>query len=591
MSFEHSRALAEAAQGTTAAERRFAAMRGFTLLETLAVLAIAAILFVGLTSLVNTAYGNARAQQAALYQSQLSNAATRLIQENYSALTTASMSTTTPLVISLTGSNPAGYKLGAYLPASIQAFNAYQQRPCLLVYRGAGTGWTSGTGLKDIVAFLVTEGGQTIDDRTLGNIEANGGAGAGAIQAMSNGVAQGAFGSWSATLAQINPSSASCSGTLTGAGHLVSQVYYTGSSGANGDFLYRQPVSVTGVTDGNTMHAPIVMADQTHADRSSDGDCAAASDQGKVTADNSGTLLNCAATDAGIMWSVQGSMHWRTPVADYAALSALTPLTGDVVLVSDIARAFVWTGAQWKALAVDRNGNLSVPGFVALGQQGVIGAACPNTPASDVAASQTAVTTDATGRVLSCQNGIWKSQSEIVPGTNRTGCQILMASTGATDYTSCGAPPSNNYTQAPFSLDNTGTYTYTRTFNETLDNPGMISVATWAHMNDGVCQADGTEGSYRAQIAQQVYVYDSNSAQQGQAASQSPTLIGDSGGINNTLLVALPAGTYQVKVNTQWAMYAGPGTPWTSSYCYPQGSNSAVPNSPIAWGWTVNTYY
>ncbi|PLY99938.1 hypothetical protein CY652_23685, partial [Burkholderia sp. WAC0059] len=45
--------------------------RGFTLLETLAVLGIAAILLTGLLALVNTAYSNSRGQQTARYQAQL----------------------------------------------------------------------------------------------------------------------------------------------------------------------------------------------------------------------------------------------------------------------------------------------------------------------------------------------------------------------------------------------------------------------------------------------------------------------------------------------------------------------------------------
>lgn len=505
-------------------------------------LAIAAMLFVGLTSLVSTASGNSRAQQAALYQSQASAAAAQLIKDNYSTLITAAMSTTAPLTISLIGSTPAGYKLGAYLPSSMQTRNAYQQTPCLLVYRGTGAGWGGGTGLKDIVAFLVTEGGQTIDDRTLGYIEANAGAGAGAIQAMGNGVAQGAFGSWSAPLATINPTNTSCSGTVTGTGRLVSQIYYTGSSGASGDFLYRQPVSVTGVTDGNTMHAPIVLSD-VHADRQSDVACDSTLDSsgtrfvnlGKVTSDDFGNVLSCAVTSGGVMWTELGSMHWRAPVQIYSDLPKPTDPAelanpsllqiGDVRLVMTLGRAFTWTGSQWQALAVDDKGNLSVPGLLTLGQQGAIGTACPNTAASDVPANQTAVTTDANGRVLSCRNGVWRSQSEVVLGANSTGCEMLMTSPGAADYPNCGGP-----TAGPFVRDGTGTYNYSYVFNETLDNTGMISVSTWAHMNDGVCQADGTEGNYRAQLAQQVYVYDNNNVQKGQAAAQSPTLVADSGG-------------------------------------------------------------
>lgn len=566
---------------------RYRRARGFTLLETLAVLAIAALLLVGLSSLMSTASGNARAQQAALYQAQVSSAGMQLIKANYQALLTAPMTTTTPLVISLTGSNPAGYKLGSFLPASILARNAYQQVPCLLVYRGTGTGWTGGTGPQDILAFLVTEGGQTIDDHTLGNIEANAGAGAGAIQSISGGVAQGAFGSWSASLAAVNPTNTSCSGTATGVGHLVSQVYYSGGNGAAGDFLYRQPSSVTGVADGNTMHAPIVLADQTHTDRDgADPTCAAATDLGKITADSAGNVLNCTNMGSGIQWNMQASLHWRAPADTLGNIASYdpSPETGDVLRVADTGIAYAYTGAKWMPLAVDNKGNLTVPGLIEVTNTQVIGQAC--TPSS---ASETQVAADTTGRLLSCQNGLWESQSEVVPAGLFTGCQMLMTSPGAADYPSCALVSSATYTTAPFSFDNTtGTYTYQYNFTITLQKSGIISVTTWAHMNDGVCQLSGGKANNQAQLAQQVYLYDSTNKQLGQAAAQSPTLIADSDGINNTLVEAQQAGTYTITVNTQWATYVGITTPWTSSFCY---NNTTVPNSPVAWGWTVNTYY
>jgi prepilin-type N-terminal cleavage/methylation domain-containing protein len=571
------------------ARSRTVRSRGFTLLETLAVLAIAALLLAGLASLMSTSYGNARAQQTALYQAQLASGAMQFVKSNYATLVPA-LSAAQPLVVSLSGANVTGNKLSTYLPTALQAVNAYQQTPCLLIFRGSGTGWSGATGgLQDIQAYLVTEGGQTIDDRTLGHIEANGGAGAGAIQAMGNGMVQGAFGSWSVKLAALNPTNASCSGTPTASGHLASEVYYSGDAGAAGDFLYRQPESVTGVTDGNTMHAPIVLADDNHVDRTADADCGSGASpndgQGRVTSDSTGNLLYCDGTE----WSVEGSMHWRAPVGQYADLSSpgYVPQAGDVALVqadgaaqdqpqgSGEGRAFVYNGAAWEPLGIDQNGNLSVPGLLSLGHQ-TVGASCSNP------ASEAQVATDAQGRVLSCQNGAWEPQENLQLVSTRTGCAIQMATAGATDYSECSGP-----TGWSAYSSQTGTYSYTQNLYVTLSEPGMISATSWSHINDDWC---GTTASNEAQMSQDLDIYDASNDDLAHSEAATPRLTNDMAGLNNTLsqAVAQP-GTYRIQIVTNWATYAGNTTPWTSSYCGPGGNT--IFNTPLVTGWSINTYY
>lgn len=574
-------------------QRRFAGSGGFTLLETLAVLAIAAILFAGLTSLVNTSYSNARAQQAALYQSQLSTAAAQLIQDNYSALLPL-LSAGAPQVIPLSSPNSAGFKLGTYLPATIQARNAYQQTPCLLVYRGSGAGWSGVTGgLKDIEAFLVTEGGQAIDDRTLGNIEASAGPGAGAIQSMGKGVAQGAFGSWSAPLTTINPANSSCSGNATGTGHLVSQIYYTGSSGASGDFLYRQPTSVTGVADGNTMHAPIVLYDggatNVHRDRTPDSDCNDAAGSpvglGKISADSAGNVLGCMTTAAGTMWTVQGSMHWRDAVANFAALPASSavapPQVGDVAVTSDTGRAFAYTTNGWKPLAVDENGNLTVPGWLNLGFQ-LDGGPCTPDPNQ----SGTRLATDVSGLVLACkydnQSGayVWQPQS-MQTGVSYKGCIWLQSpSPGASDYPGC-APAQGGYATSNYQL--TVWYTY----HFTVTRPTLASVSSWGHMDIGIC---GSKPGRVGQLFQALYITDSNNNQVAYSEAETPNLVDDRAGITNAAsrLLTVP-GTYQVTIQNTWWTYANFQSPWNSSACDANGNT--IPTTPLLFGYMINTVY
>lgn len=535
-------------------------MLGFTMVEMLTALTLAAIMVAGVAAMTNTMLEDTRAQQAAFYQAQLAAAATQLIEQNYQALA-AQATASTPVVAKLNGS---AYQLSTYMSAAMNAVNAYGQTPCLLIYGTATPGALQG--------LLVTERGTTIKDAELGFIAANAGAGGGSIQAANNpgGAANGAFGSW--TVAAPNPAGASCSGTKTGVGHVASLIYYNGTQAQNADYLYR--IAVPGDPGVNTMQVPIVLAQQS--------DYTACSQTGSISADATGNVLNC----SGGMWTPQASFHWREAVPDYASLASVSqPQDGDVRMTMLTRRAYVYNAltspASWQALAVDESGNL------ALGNTAAVGGSCTNP------AGTTLVTTDSTGRVLSCQpnpNGPpttwWQTQSEVVPGMQVMGCQLIMSSAGAADYPSC-APQSGGYSVYPYAYNSTnGTYSYTYKQPMQLAKPGIIVAASWAHMNDGVC---GSKSGNQAQISQDVDILDSNNNDIAHTESQSPTLIDDSGGINNALAQAGSAGNYTVVVTTNWATYAVIGTPWTSSFCGEGGGT--IPNTPVAAGWVVNTYY
>ncbi|APR40125.1 shufflon system plasmid conjugative transfer pilus tip adhesin PilV [Paraburkholderia sp. SOS3] len=533
---------------------RTTGQRGFTIVELLAALAIASLAFAGIAMMVNTSLEDARGQQAAQYQSRLAQAAAQLIQQNATALGAAA-TTTKPVTVKLQG---APYQLSTYLPDGVQNENAYGQTPCLFVYA------TSNGGLQGL---LVTEGGRTIPDAQLGYIAANAGPGGGSIPAAQNtgGAALGAYGAW--RFAAPNPANVSCSGVKTGVGHLVSEIFPDNSQGQNTDFLYR--VSVPGNPTANTMQVPIVLAQQTDF-----SPCTAAA--GSLAADASSNLLTC----SGGQWQPQASLHWRDPVASASDLGDTAkvphPRLGDVAMTTNTGRAYTFNGTAWQALAVDEAGNLN------LGNRQAQGNSCaPN------AVDTTPVTTDGTGRVLSCQNGIWQTQSEITPGSNMTECQMMMTTPNATDYAGCAAPPSNNYDAAPFSHNvSNGTYSYTRELTVQLTKPGIVSVTSWAHMNDGLCS---TRSGAQAQMSQDIDIFTAAGQQIGHVEAQSPKLTDDSGGINNTITQAAPAGSYQVQVTTNWATYNLISTPWTSSFCGAQGQT--IPNTPVAAGWTVNTYY
>lgn len=529
--------------------------RGFTMVEILAALAIASLMLMGIALMVNRSLDDAKGQQTALYQQQLANAAAQLVAQNATALA-ATATAAKPVVVPLTG---APYQLASFLPAGVLNQNAYGQTPCLLVYAGAA---------GSLQALLVTEGGARISDGQLGYIAANAGSGAGSIPATGNaaGAALGAFGAW--RVAAPNPAGASCSGTPTGVGHLVSQV--GGSLQAqNSDYLYR--IQVPGDPAANTMQVPIVLAQQVDYATCNQG-------VGALAADAGSNLVTC----TNGIWQPAASFHWRDPVAAAADLGnpALmpNPQLGDVAMTTNTGRAYTFNGTAWQALAVDEQGNLN------LGNQAVVNTACaPNQ------ASTTPVTTDASGRVLSCQSGLWQLQTEIEPASTATGCTIVMASPNANDYPQCGPAPAGAYATPPNFAYNAanGTYSYLETLNVQLTKPGILTVAAWAHLNDGIC---GANRGARAQLLQALDVYQAGSNQSlAHTESQTPTLQDDSGGINNDLTQALQPGNYTVVVSTNWATYAVIGTPWTSSLCGEQGQT--IPNSPVVAGWTVNTYY
>ncbi|KKB62777.1 type IV prepilin [Robbsia andropogonis] len=525
---------------------------GFALVELLAALAILGLLLAGVASMINTSLQDAKGQQTASYQAALATAAAKVVANNASALLD-SATATTPVVIGLTTATNPSYALSTYLPDGIGTRNAYGQTPCLLVYANAAHTMLQG--------LLVTEGGVSISDDALGYIAGNAGQGGGSIPATNNasGAALGAFGTWS--VATPNPSGKSCSGTVTGVGHLVNEVTTNATNAQDADFLYR--VAVPGDPTANAMQVPLILAKETLG-----AACTAAT--GAIAADDQNHVLSCVAGT----WQPVPLLHWRDPVVNATDLSAMTnPQTGDVAMTTATGRAYTFNGASWQALAVDENGVL------ALGNQETVGAACAATQAST-----TPVSTDAKGRVLSCQNGTWQTQSEVLPALNVVGCETIMSSPGATDYTCTTVP--NAWT-----INTTNnTYTTIHTETVTLNKAGMISASSWAHMNDGVCEGNGVMGTgHNAQESQSLDVFDSSGNTLSHTESMGPTLKDDSGGINNTLNTAQNAGTYTVQVTTNWATYAGITTPWTSSYCDTAGN--PISNSPLVAGWSVNTYY
>jgi hypothetical protein len=568
--------------------------RGATLVEALGVLFIAALMFLGLSMLINTSMQNIRDQQVARYQAQLATAATQLVQANYQELASEAAAKS-PVVVPLKVQG-SGLQLASFLPASIQDKNAYGQSPCLLVT-------ASSTGID---ALLVTEGGQTIPDLELGYIAANAGKGGGSIPskiasgAANNGAAYGAYGAW--IIGAPNPTDAKCGTNSTGAGHLVSEVYTSAIVNQNPDFLYRS--RVPGYPEANAVHAPIYLNDTNqHVNETSDDDCKASvpNSIGKITTDASGRVLACVSPG---YWEYAGSDYWRDPVAtDADRYDLKNKKVGDVVLVlsTGIPWRYVGTGGDngWHPLVVDNNGNLIIgDALIAASRLDLtatnkIGDGCPDD--SKLIASAGQISMDSAGDVLSCQNGTWQNQSQISPGGSDQGCYIIMGTDGAQDYPECkfrytGTYPSGDGNPAYDS--GTGSYSFTIRRTVNLSKPGIISAAVWAHMYDEQCVGGKIVGTNRGQVAQYVSIYDNDTNTLiGRNQAQSATLVNDAAGINVNLLQSASPNKkgYDVVLETDWANYDGIQTPYTTSYCGPKGN--VVLTSPVVSGWTINSFY
>ena len=122
-------------------------------------------------------------------------------------------------------------------------------------------------------------------------------------------------------------------------------------------FLWRVPAPTAA---GNTMDTPLILG----AVETPGASCA---NTGAIAQDGTGALVSC---QSGT-WQSVGGGHWRAPVATYAALPASGNKNGDVRLTLDTDRAFAWNGGSWAALAVDQNGDLTVPRHLSAENGGV----------------------------------------------------------------------------------------------------------------------------------------------------------------------------------------------------------------------------
>lgn len=319
---------------------------GMSLLETMGALAIAAVLVMGLTSMVDASMDDLKGQQAALHQSLVTRAAERYIRSHYEDLINA---TTGGRVEPVT---MAELKAARFLSNGFSDTNNYRQTPCVLVRQPS-------PGRLD--ALVVTYGGEKIPERYIRMVALQAGQGGGYISETEPAVARGA--SWSLNTADYQDIACNGSTVLNGSeendgGHLVSSLFHDGADTGGTDFLYRNEVANR--PELNRMNTAIRMGGAAQRDANTDCTVEGAVVPGVAVDSTTNQLLYC--STAGV-WAPAGSSHWKDPVDNFDALleesSSSSP--GDVRLTLDQYRAFAFNGSGWVALAVDQHGDMVVP--------------------------------------------------------------------------------------------------------------------------------------------------------------------------------------------------------------------------------------
>jgi prepilin-type N-terminal cleavage/methylation domain-containing protein len=534
--------------------------RGFTLLELMAALAVGTMMVVGLMTLVNNAIDDSKGQQAALYQSRVSQAAVKYINANYASLVAGATSTVPAKV------DVAALKAAQLLPASFNAQNAYGQTPCLLVLQ---------TTPGHLDALVLTEGGSPIAAKDAAYVASNAGDGGGYVPADTPTQAQGAFKSWQVPLGAYV--SRNCSGTPAGAGSLATALFFDSPGNLSADFVYRN--AVPGHPELNRMNTPLHMNAKV-VENTSDALCVAAdpTTQGRIAVDASGRVLSC---QSGV-WKLSGSTFWRDPVATFASLPAGGNNVGDVRMVTGLSRAFTWTGTGWTALAVDENGNMTLPGTLAADHLQVNHTETANTPCSP----NGLIAKDASGLLLSCQLGVWSAQSSSQLAYTENGDVVILKS-AFKSY-----PGGTVFYTGGYSYDAGDDWTYTdivRPIVPTKD--GLLIINASSTMDRELISDPTVIGQFQIMLT----VVNRDTGQViASSHAMSPIFTNDTVAISTSLSKAVPKNTsgYDAHIQTGWSIYKGSAAAaFYNRSNYKNALGQTVEQTPLETTWVLDLTY
>ena len=551
---------------------------GFSLIEVLGALAIGGLMSIGLSAIINASMEDTKGQQAAYFQAQVTAAAAKYVSTNYGVLSTAATDTA-PVVIQLSDLQNA-----SMLSANIGSENPYGQTPCVLVLK------TIRNAKSLLHVLVVTEGGNTpIDDVNIGSIAAKSGQGGGYISLAAPTIARGAYNSWSIS-ASTTPTLASflsknCSGTPAAGGHLASALFFDGPDQVPADYLYRNAVS--GRPEYNQMQTPIHM-DPTSDAKAIEGDttdtrCTATSGAGKIAVNNQGQILNC----QGGTWTRLGSGSWKEPRDKVVDLPVTGNSEGDVRMLTSVGRAYTWYKGQWVALGIDADGNMVVP--KTLTTQTLVansiqlnGVVQKDTPCSVSGAAAKANN----GQLLTCQNGLWQSQSSLEVSESWTVCLRLRPS----KYGDQTWPPCPDiYPQDAITYNSTvDTYAADGFIALNPTKNGIVALLSTSDINRTLISNPNVMG----QLQLQLDLFDNDTGEViGTSRSMTPALKNESASVNTTLIKAIVPNTngYTLRVRNAWSFFTGPQQ-WDEAN-FQTFTGQVVQQTPLVSRVSIDVFY
>lgn len=289
-------------------------------------------------------------------------------------------------------------------------------------------------------------------------------------------------------------------------------------------------------------------------------------------------MLSC---QSGV-WRRQGSASWKDPVPSAAALPGAGNEPGDVRLTTDTSRAFAWTGAAWKALAVDQNGDLDVPG-VASGQYLRVSSV---ETAGQTCALDGLISRSAQGLLLSCRDGRWRSQATQELAYTETGGSVVLRS-AAINY-----PAGTGFYDGQFQYDapnDTVTAAVERPLLPTRD--GLIITNVNAAMS--IENVDGTGGIGQMTLMVQVVDQDTGRVLAVNRAV-SPRLDNDNATLAVTLSKAVPLNRsgYLLRMQLLWTTYRSSfAGNFYNRTNYRNAIGQVVELTPLQMDWSIDLTY
>lgn len=543
--------------------------RGFSLIEILGAMAIGSMMLIGLNAIIDNAMEDSKGQQAALYQKQLVVAVSKYLNnfEHYDGL--QKKTAVGPVALDLSDFPKE------YLPLNFSLSNIYQHHSCVLVKRRA-------MAPEKLDVLIVGNGGMAIAEKEIAAVAAMAGPGNGYLVGD---YAKGAAWELSAAeLAAFNavqcPSQASAV-----AGHLASALFFDGPGQLSTDFLYRN--AVPGRPELNSMNAELRMKNamirldmaQRRDVGSSDNLCSTTNidSPGRIALDTSGGLVSC----QNGKWARSG--YWRDPVASFAALPGSDNQPGDVRMVLALSRAFTWNGTQWRALAVDQDGNLVLPGRLSSGDAifsrlVVAKSDCEKDDPDGTMAR------DASGLILSCQNRLWQSQTNMALQASDASCAVIKPSAVFVPDPDCSTPYQGSYKWD----DKVAVWeaSITRVMKPTKN--GLINVNVWLRMNRDLVDNDKVAGQARLLVD----IIDNDTNQYiGRTSAESVRLLNSSATINATLskVVQRNNNGYTVEIRPIWNTGEGPGAVYDRAN-YKTYDGKLVEQVPLSTGWNMDLF-